>query len=36
MKVVIISDLHGNYYDALQALRKSYDELWPGGTDRQI
>lgn len=27
MKVVIISDLHGNY-DALEALPESYDELW--------
>ncbi|MBI3896145.1 MAG: metallophosphoesterase family protein [Acidobacteria bacterium] len=27
MKIVIISDLHGNY-DALRALPESYDELW--------
>ncbi len=27
MKIVIISDLHGNY-DALSALPESYDELW--------
>jgi len=27
MKIVIISDLHGNY-DALTALPESYDELW--------
>jgi protein phosphatase len=27
MKIVIVSDLHGNY-DALSALPESYDELW--------
>ena len=27
MKIVIISDIHGNY-DALQALPEAYDELW--------
>ncbi len=27
MKIVIISDVHGNY-DALKALAESYDELW--------
>jgi len=27
MKIVIVSDIHGNF-DALSALRESYDELW--------
>lgn len=27
MKIVIISDLHGNY-EALHALAEAYDELW--------
>jgi predicted phosphodiesterase len=27
MKVVIISDIHGNF-DALRALREDHDELW--------
>ena len=27
MRIVIISDIHGNY-DALSALRETYDELW--------
>lgn len=27
MRIVIISDIHGNY-DALQGLKEDYDELW--------
>jgi len=27
MKIVIVSDIHGNF-DALSALRETYDELW--------
>jgi predicted phosphodiesterase len=27
MKIVIISDIHGNY-DALRVLPEEYDELW--------
>ncbi|CAD5293432.1 hypothetical protein BOSE62_71506 [Bosea sp. 62] len=35
MKLVIISDIHGNF-DALRALPERFDELWGLGRNRRM